>query len=161
MTNETGTLSPPSLCRVSPFSTISFGGSPSAQITPPHHAGLEYPCPLSLDPRGLTSRSRSVTLEPAPTPGLTFSLPKGAHRAVQEEASARAREAGARLARGRVRKRPGGAAGARSGSGSRARPAPPAPARAGHVVPGPPALSGPAVPGPQQPVRPPQEPRTS
>lgn len=72
-------------------------------------------------------------------PILTLSLPERPHRAVQEEASARARETGARLGRRRVRMGPGAAAGVRSGSGSRARPAPPAPARAGHVVPSPPA----------------------
>ena len=72
-------------------------------------------------------------------PILTLSLPERPHRAVQEEASARARETGARLGRRRVRMGPGAAAGVRSGSGSRARPAPPAHARAGHVVPSPPA----------------------
>lgn len=164
MTNQTGTLSPLFLCWEPPFSTTSFCGPPSIPIPHLTHAGLQYPSSsLSLDPRGLVARPcpRVLTMEPIQTPGLTLSLPEGAHRAVQEEASTRAREAGARLGRGRVRRRPGGAAGARSGSGSRARPAPQAPARAGHVVPRPPALSVPAAPGPQQPVRPPQKLRTS
>ncbi|XP_078297677.1 uncharacterized protein LOC144615068 [Panthera onca] len=155
LNDQTGPLWSLSACCESPFSTTS----PEHPDAPPHPMRIRGVLRSHLTQEPL-SCPRALATEPAQTPNLTLSLPEGPHRAVQEEASTRAREAGARLGRGRARTGPGGAAGARSGSGSPARPAPPAPARAGHVVPRPPALWAPAASGPRQPAWPQQGPRT-